>query len=233
MMSGNIDQAELEKFSSRADAWWDKQGEFKTLHDINPVRLQYIEQCTPLAHKNVLDVGCGGGILAEAMAKHNASVTAIDASKENISCAMQHADSSGITIDYHCCTAEDLAREQPHAFDVVTCMELLEHVPDPLSLVEACARLVKPGGHVIFSTLNRKPRAYLLAVLAGEYLLNLLPRGTHDYQKFIQPAELVRWCRQYGLQMNDLRGMHYNPLLKRCSLVKEPAVNYLLDTVAG
>lgn len=231
-MSSNIDTRELEKFASRADQWWNETGEFKTLHDINPVRLQFVMTCCDLNNRQVLDVGCGGGILTEAMAKQQAAVTAIDASASNIECASAHAQQQGLDIDYRCCTAEDLVATHAGQFDVVTCMELLEHVPDPASLIQACATLVKPGGHVIFSTINRHPKAYLLAVLAAEYLLHLLPRGTHDYQKFIKPAELVRWCRQQGLSVNDIRGLDYNPALKRCSLTGKPAVNYLVDTLA-
>ncbi len=231
-MSLNLDQNELEKFSSRADAWWDPEGEFKTLHDINPVRLGYIEACCPLASIKVLDVGCGGGLLAEAMASRGAIVSAIDASNENINCASQHARQSELNIHYQRATAEELASTHQGEFDLVTCMELLEHVPDPHSLIHACSKLVRPGGHVIFSTLNRHPKAYLMAVMGAEYVLNLLPKGTHDYKKFIQPSELVRWCRQNGLGLNDLRGLSYNPLLKRCSLISKPDINYLLDTIA-
>ena len=231
-MSANIDSDELEKFASRSDQWWDASGEFKTLHDINPVRLHYVNARYGLEKKQVLDVGCGGGILSEAMAKMDAFVTAIDASDSNIQCALTHAKQAGLGIDYLCCTAEDLAEKRPQQFDVVTCMELLEHVPDPVSLIRACARLVKPGGHVIFSTINRQPKAYLLAVLAGEYLLKLLPRGTHDYRKFIRPAELVNWCREAGLLARDIRGLDYNPVLNRCTLTTRPDVNYLIDTLA-
>ena len=229
-MSLNLDQNELAKFSSRADAWWDPQGDFKTLHDINPVRLQFIEQRYSINNRSVLDVGCGGGLLAEAMANSGGIVTAIDASAENIKAASNHANSQGLGVDYQCCTVEELAKEESKKYHIVTCMELLEHVPDPVSLINACTSLVAPGGHIFFSTLNRHPKSYLMAVLGAEYLLNLIPRGTHNYEKFIKPSELVKWCRGSGLQINELCGLHYNPLLNACRLVANPDVNYLLDT---
>jgi 2-polyprenyl-6-hydroxyphenyl methylase / 3-demethylubiquinone-9 3-methyltransferase len=227
----NIDLDELEKFSSRAEQWWDSEGEFKTLHHINPIRLRFITNIILLQDKHVLDVGCGGGILAEAMAKQNALVSAIDASEKNISIASQHASDNKLKINYHSTTAETFSESNTAKFDLVTCMELLEHVPDPASVIQACAAMVKPGGHVMFSTINRNIKAYMLAVLTGEYLLKLLPKGTHQYEKFIRPSELLSWCNEYQLQLNNIAGMQYNPLLKHCSLTKQPDVNYLVDTI--
>jgi 2-polyprenyl-6-hydroxyphenyl methylase / 3-demethylubiquinone-9 3-methyltransferase len=229
----NIDLNELEKFSSRADQWWDTDGEFKTLHDINPARLSFITNNVSIQDSHVLDIGCGGGILAEAMIKHGAIVTGLDASKENISIASQHALKNKLDINYVVSTAEAFSANHADKYDLITCMELLEHVPDPASIIKACANMIKPGGHVILSTLNRNIKAYLLAVLTGEYLLKLLPKGTHQFEKFIRPSELINWCNEYGLEMNDLTGLQYNPLLGRCSLVKTPDVNYLLDTIAS
>ena len=230
-MSANVDETEVHKFSSRAEEWWNITGDFKTLHEINPTRLAYIESCTNIHNKSVLDIGCGGGILSEAMAVKKANVTAIDASQENIDCAHEHAQQNNISINYQCVTAEELAIDNSSQFDVITCMELLEHVPDPASLIKACTELIKPGGHVIFSTINRQAQSYLFAIMAAEYVLNLLPKGTHDYQQFIKPAELAAWCAESGLTLRDIRGMQYNPLLKKCSLTQKPYVNYLMDTV--
>lgn len=227
----NIDLDELEKFSSRAEQWWDSNGEFKTLHQINPVRLDFITKNKALQDMRILDVGCGGGILAEAMAKQNAIVSAIDASKENIDIASKHALDNKLKINYLTTTTEAFSESNNSKFDLITCMELLEHVPDPASIIKACSKMIKPGGHVIFSTINRNIKAYMLAVLAGEYLLKLLPRGTHQYEKFIRPSELLSWCSETGLRMNDLAGMQYNPLLNHYSLTKKPDVNYLLDTI--
>jgi 2-polyprenyl-6-hydroxyphenyl methylase/3-demethylubiquinone-9 3-methyltransferase len=227
----NIDLNELEKFSSRADQWWDINGEFKSLHHINPIRLRFILNNTVLQDMHVLDVGCGGGILTEAMAKQAANVTGIDASKENISIASEHASNNGLNLNYLVTTAEAYSEDNQEKFDLITCMELLEHVPDPSSIIQACAKMIKPGGHVMFSTINRNIKAYMLAVLTGEYLLKLLPRGTHQYEKFIRPSELVNWCNEQSLQLNNLAGMDYNPLLNRCSLTKQPDVNYLIDTI--
>ncbi len=228
----NIDLNELEKFSSRADQWWDTQGEFKTLHDINPVRLSFITNNVSIQDLHVLDIGCGGGILAEALAKQGAIVTGLDASKENISIASQHASKNDLKINYVVSSAETFSENHLDKFDLITCMELLEHVPDPASIIQASGKMIKSGGHVIFSTINRNIKAYLLAVVTGEYLLKLLPRGTHRYEKFIRPSELVNWCSEQGLEMNDLAGMQYNPLISHCSLNKQPDVNYLLDTIA-
>jgi 2-polyprenyl-6-hydroxyphenyl methylase/3-demethylubiquinone-9 3-methyltransferase len=228
----NIDLEELEKFSSRAGQWWDSDGEFKTLHDINPVRLDYVTKHVSLKNSQIMDIGCGGGIFAEAMAKQGAFVTGLDASKENIEVATQHATEHQVEINYIVSTAESFAEDHISSFDVITCMELLEHVPDPVSIIQAASKMIKPGGHVIFSTINRSIKAYMLAVLTGEYLLKLLPKGTHHYEKFIRPSELVNWCKDNALEMNDLAGMQYNPLSGQCSLNAQPDVNYLLDTIA-
>ncbi len=227
----NIDLDELEKFSSRAEQWWDVNGEFKTLHHINPARLDFIIRNISLQNMSVLDVGCGGGILTEAMAKQAGNVTGIDAGEENINIASLHANESKLDINYIVTTAEDFSKNNIDNFDVVTCMELLEHVPYPASIIQACSKMVKPGGHVIFSTLNRNVKAYMFAILTGEYLLKLLPRGTHQYEKFIRPSELVNWCNNSNLKTNDMAGIQYNPLSDHCSLNNQPDVNYLLDTI--
>jgi len=227
MKTLNIDQQEIAKFDERAYGWWDPQGEFKTLHDINPLRLNFIDERTGLRGKRVLDVGCGGGILAESMAKQGATVTAIDMAEAPLVVARVHSLESGLTIDYRHITAEELAASEPAGFDVVTCMELLEHVPDPASLIRACATLVKPGGPVFFSTLNRTPKAYLHAVLGAEYLLRILPKGTHDYSKFIRPSELDTWVRAAGLQVHELIGLHYNPVTQHYWLAPGVDVNYM------
>lgn len=227
----NVDPAELQKFSDLAHRWWDPESEFKPLHDINPLRLDWIDRCAGLAGKRVADVGCGGGILAESMAARGAEVTGIDLSDKALAVARLHLLESGHKVDYRKCAAEDLAREAPAAFDIVTCLEMLEHVPDPASTVRACRDLVKPGGRVFFSTINRNPKAYLFAVVGAEYLLRLLPKGTHDYAKFIRPAELSRYCREAGLQVEEIIGMSYNPLTKVYSLGRDTDVNYLLRAV--
>ena len=228
----NIDFSELEKFSSRADHWWDTRGEFKTLHDINPARLGFITRHVSIQDLRVLDIGCGGGILAEAMVKQGAIVTAIDASKENISIASQHASVNDLKINYFVDNAETFSENHIDTFDLITCMELLVHVPDPVSIIQACSKMIDSGGHVIFSTINRNIKAYILAVVASEYFFKLLPRGTHRYEKFIRPSELANWCNKYNLEVNDLAGMHYNPLLSRCTINEHPDVNYLLDTIS-
>lgn len=230
--SENIDLKELEKFSSRADQWWNPAGEFKTLHDINPARLSFVTRHTTLKNLQVMDIGCGGGIFAEAMANQGARVTGLDASKENIKIASQHATENRVEINYIVSTAEDSAEEYINRFDVITCMELLEHVPDPVSIIQAASKMIKPGGHVFFSTINRNIKAYMLAVLSGEYLLKLLPKGTHQYEKFIRPSELVTWCKDNNLELNDIAGMHYNPLSGQCTLNTQVDVNYLLGTIA-
>ena len=230
-LSGNVDAQELGKFAALAHKWWDKNSEFKPLHDINPLRLDYIDGIAALNGKVVLDVGCGGGILSESMHQRGAKVTGIDLGEKALGVARLHQLESGATVDYRCISVEQLAKEQPAGFDVVTCMEMLEHVPDPASVVSACASLVKPGGHLFFSTLNRNPKSYLFAVIGAEYLLNLLPRGTHDYEKFIKPSELAAWARSSGLEVQAPVGMSYNPLTKRYWLSHDVTVNYLLHTI--
>jgi len=229
--AANVDPAELAKFSALAAKWWDPTSEFRPLHEINPLRLGWIDGIVPLAGKRVLDVGCGGGILAEAMAATGASVTGIDLAEKSLKVANLHKLESGAKVDYECISAEDLATREPASFDVITCMEMLEHVPVPSSIVRACATLVKPGGHVFFSTLNRNPKSYLFAVIGAEYILNLLPRGTHEYMKFIKPSELARFAREAGLTTQGLMGMHYNPLTGRYWLAQNTDVNYLVHTV--
>ena len=228
----NVDPAELAKFSALAHRWWDPTSEFRPLHEINPLRLAHIEKLAGgLAGKRILDVGCGGGILAEAMAAKGAQVTGIDLADKPLKVAMLHKIETGSRVDYRLVSAEDLAAESPASFDVVTCMELLEHVPDPPSTVGACARLVKPGGRVFFSTINRNAKAFLFAIVGAEYVLNLLPKGTHEYARFIRPSELARACREAGLAVTDLTGMTYNPLTKAYSLGRDVDVNYMLGTV--
>lgn len=226
--SRNADQAELDKFSELAHRWWDPESEFKPLHDINPLRLDWIDRSIGLAGKKVLDVGCGGGILAESMATRGATVTGIDLSDKALSVAKLHLLESGQKVEYRKVAAEELAVEMPGAFDVVTCLEMLEHVPEPASTVRACAQLVRPGGTVYFSTINRNPKSYLFAVIGAEYVLNLLPRGTHDYAKFIRPAELARYCREAGLSVSEVIGMTYNPITKSYALGTNTDVNYLM-----
>jgi 2-polyprenyl-6-hydroxyphenyl methylase/3-demethylubiquinone-9 3-methyltransferase len=223
----NADPREVAKFEALASRWWDTQGAFKALHDINPLRLAFVEATGRLAGQTVLDVGCGGGILAEGMAARGATVTGIDASRAALTTARLHLEESGVAVDYVCATAEQMAHERPGEFDLVTCMELLEHVPEPASVVAACARLARPGGEVIFSTINRNPKAYVLAVIGAEYLLRLLPRGTHDYEKFIRPSELAAWARSTGLILHELRGLNYNPVTRRYRLSGDVDVNYL------
>lgn len=224
----NVDAVEIDKFSRLAHKWWDKTSEFKPLHDINPLRLGYIDGHAELAGKTVLDVGCGGGILAESMAKHGAAeVTGIDMAEKSLKIAKLHALEENVgNISYRHIRVEELAAEMPHSFDVVTCMELLEHVPDPAAIIAACAQLVKPDGMVFFSTINRNPKSYAHAIVGAEYLLGLVPRGTHDWQKFITPAELARMCRQAGLDVIDSKGMTYNPLTKIYRLDDNTDVNY-------
>ncbi len=226
----NVDPLELEKFSQLAHRWWDPGAEFKPLHDINPLRLDLIDGIAGLRGKTVLDVGCGGGILAEAMAARGARVTGIDLAEKPLKVAQLHLLESGLTVEYRLAAAETLASETPASFDVVTCMELVEHVPDPAATVKACAELVRPGGHVFFSTINRNLKSYLFAVVGAEYVLKLLPRGTHDYAKFIKPSELAAMCRNAGLQVGGITGMTYNPLTKRYALGRDTDVNYILQT---
>ena len=224
----NADPAELEKFSKLAHRWWDPQGEFRPLHEINPLRLEWIDRHAGLAGKSVLDVGCGGGILAEAMARRGARVTGIDLSEKGLRVAELHLVESKLAITYEKISAEAYAATHPGEFDVVTCMELLEHVPEPQSMVAACAGLTRPGGKLFFSTINRNPKSYLFAVVGAEYVLKLLPKGTHDYLRFIKPSELARWSRASGLQPDELIGMTYNPITRRYRLGSNCDVNYLL-----
>lgn len=226
----NADPRELDKFGELAHRWWDPDSEFKPLHDINPLRLDWIDKNTSLAGKRVLDVGCGGGILAESMARRGAQVTGIDLSERPLSVARLHLLDSEekLILEYRMIAVEALAEEQAASFDVITCMEMLEHVPEPASVVHACAKLVKPGGQIFLSTINRKPKAYLHAVIGAEYILNLLPRGTHDYARFLRPAELARDCRNAGLCVDEIIGMTYNPLNKIYTLNTDTSVNYLL-----
>ena len=224
----NADQAELDKFSELAHCWWDPASEFKPLHDINPLRLDWIDRSIGLAGRKVLDIGCGGGILSESMAARGAAVTGIDLSDKALSVAKLHLLETGQQVDYRKISAEELAVDMPGAFDVVTCLEMLEHVPDPASTVRACAQLVRPGGAIFLSTINRSPKSYLFAVIGAEYVLNLLPRGTHDYAKFIRPAELARHCREAGLTVGEIIGMGYNPLAKTYALGANTDVNYLM-----
>jgi len=227
----NVDHAEVRKFEELASRWWDPHSEFKPLHDINPLRLGYIDEIARIDGKSVLDVGCGGGILSESMAARGATVTGIDMGEAPLEVARLHLLESGLEVNYQRIPVEELAREQPESFDAVTCMEMLEHVPDPGSIIQACHDLVKPGGHVFFSTLNRNPKSYLFAIVGAEYVLNMLPKGTHDYAKFIRPSELDHWIREAGLQSTDIMGMTYNPFTKVYKL--DPAdvdVNYMVAT---
>jgi 2-polyprenyl-6-hydroxyphenyl methylase/3-demethylubiquinone-9 3-methyltransferase len=226
----NIDPGEVAKFDRQAAHWWDPEGEFKPLHEINPLRLDYLEARTALAGSKVLDVGCGGGLLSEGMAKRGASVTGIDLSEGALAVARLHLLESGLEIVYRHVSAEQLAAEQPGEFDVVTCMELLEHVPDPESLVAACSKLLRPGGRAFFSTINRNPKAYLFAILGAEYVLGLLPKGTHRYERFIRPSELAAWLRRAGLDLEETAGMGYNPLTRQYFLTTDVSVNYLACT---
>ncbi len=227
----NFDPAELAKFSDLAHRWWDKESEFRPLHQINPLRLDWIDALAPLKEKRVLDVGCGGGILADSMARRGATVLGIDLASKALKVAHLHALEAQTTgVQYREIGAEDLAAEQPASFDIVTCMEMLEHVPDPASVVKACATLVKPGGHVFFSTINRNSKAFLFAIVGAEYLLNMLPRGTHEYAKFIKPSELAAYCRAVDLNLQQAKGMEYNPLTRHYWLSADTGVNYLLAT---
>ncbi len=227
----NADPAELAKFSELAHRWWDPESEFRPLHQINPLRLDWIDSLAGLAGKQVLDVGCGGGILSDSMARKGATVTGIDLSVKALRVAQLHAMEVGTpNLSFREVSAEDMAREQPAAFDVVTCMEMLEHVPDPASVVKACSTLVKPGGWVFFSTINRNSKSFLFAIVGAEYVLNLLPRGTHEYAKLIRPSELGSYCRSAGLDLQQTRGMAYNPLTQRCWLNQDTSVNYLFAT---
>lgn len=226
--TANVDPNEIRKFEELAWRWWDRDSEFKPLHDINPLRLNYIDDYTHLQGKQVIDVGCGGGILAESMARRGAHVTGIDMGDAPLSVAKLHALESGVDITYRQISAEAMAEEAPQQFDTVTCMEMLEHVPDPASVIAACAKLVKPGGNVFFSSINRNPKAFLLAIVGAEYVLNMLPKGTHEYGKFIRPSELERWARSVGLELRNVSGMTYNPLFQSYRLGANVDVNYLM-----
>ena len=229
--SANVDPAELAKFSELAHRWWDTESEFRPLHQINPLRLNWIQSLAPLAGKKVVDIGCGGGILSDAMARQGAQVLGADLAVKSLKVAQLHALEAGTQgVQYREISAEDLALEQAGQFDVVTCMEMLEHVPDPSSIVRACAQLVKPGGYVFFSTLNRNAKSFLFAIVGAEYVLNMLPRGTHEYAKFIRPSELARDCREAGLDWQNTRGMEYNPITRRYWMSNDTSVNYLVAT---
>ena len=223
----NVDPNEIAKFEELASRWWDAQGEFKPLHEINPLRLHYIDERANIEGKKVLDVGCGGGILSESMAQRGAKVTAIDMGKAPLSVARLHAMEADVEVDYQQITVEELAIKMPGEFDTVTCMEMLEHVPDPASVINACCQLVKPGGSVFLSTINRNPKSYLFAIVGAEYILNMLPKGTHDYEKFIRPSELDEWARKSQLELKDITGMTYNPLTKSYKLGRDVDVNYM------
>ena len=228
-MMDNVDAAEIAKFEALAKQWWDRNGEFKPLHDINPLRSNFIDQHSPVAGKRLLDVGCGGGILCESMTHRGAIVTGIDMGEAPLAVAKLHCSESQLTIDYRRMTAEALAEEQPANYDIVTCLEMLEHVPDPSAIIQACAKLVKPGGDLYFSTINRNPKSYLFAIIGAEYVLRLLPKGTHDYEKFIRPSELSQWLRHAQLELQEMTGMTYNPFTKKYRLnSKDVSVNFLM-----
>lgn len=230
-MTSNVDAAEIDKFSQWADRWWDADGDMAPLHAINPLRTDYITRGQSLDGLTAVDVGCGGGLLTEALAKAGAQVTGVDMAEASIGVAKAHAEQSGLDIDYRLTTAEQLAAAQPASFDLITCLEMLEHVPDPASVVAACAALVKPGGQVVFSTINRNPKAFAFAIVGAEYVLKLLPQGTHDYAAFIKPSELGAWARDAGLRIDDCCGLTYNPLAKTYRLqADDVSVNYLMRT---
>jgi len=226
--TANVDPAEIAKFEALASRWWDPNGEFRPLHQINPLRLGYIDQLCGLAGKQVIDIGCGGGILAESMAAQGAQVTGIDLGEAPLAVARLHLLETGQQVDYQCISAEDIASREPQRYDVVTCMEMLEHVPDPASTIAACMQLLKPGGQAFFSTINRNPKSWLFAIVGAEYLLQLLPKGTHDYARFIRPSELGQWCRQAGLETRQITGMSYNPISREFRLGDNVDVNYIL-----
>lgn len=230
-MHTNYDTQELEKFAQLAVHWWDETGELKTLHQVNPIRLCYIAEKTNLSGKRIIDIGCGGGILSEGLAKLGADVTGIDMNKSVIEVAKLHQLESGTNVEYLHTSAEAIATERPAQYDIVTCLEMLEHVPNPASAIKACADLVKPGGHLFFSTLNRNPKSYLFAILGAEYLLKILPKNTHDYAKFIKPSELNQWCRQVAITPQNMRGIIYNPFSQQFKLSDDISVNYLLHAI--
>lgn len=228
-MINNVDNSEIAKFEALASRWWDRESEFKPLHEINPLRINWIEEHIALAGKKILDVGCGGGILSEGMAKRGAEVTAIDMGEAPLAVAKLHQLESQVSVDYFKSTAEDFAEQHAGEYDIVTCLEMLEHVPNPSSVVNAVYKLVKPNGYVFFSSINRNPKSFLFAIIGAEYLLRLLPRGTHDYQKFIRPSELGGWCREVGLEVQDMVGLTYNPLTKIYKLGRNVDVNYMVQ----
>ncbi|UYZ83758.1 bifunctional 2-polyprenyl-6-hydroxyphenol methylase/3-demethylubiquinol 3-O-methyltransferase UbiG [Entomomonas sp. E2T0] len=230
MSNNNVDNAEIAKFEALASRWWDRESEFKPLHDINPLRINWIEEHISLAGKKVLDVGCGGGILSEGMAKRGAIVTGIDMGDAPLSVAKLHQLESQVAVEYFKSTAEAFAEEHAGEYDIVTCLEMIEHVPDPSSVIRACRKLVKPNGYIFLSTINRNPKSYLFAIVGAEYVLRLLPRGTHDYQKFVKPSELGLWCREAGLDVQDMIGLVYNPLSKTYKLAGDVSVNYMIQT---
>jgi 2-polyprenyl-6-hydroxyphenyl methylase/3-demethylubiquinone-9 3-methyltransferase len=228
----NVDDAEIAKFEALAARWWDPEGEFRPLHDINPLRANWIDEHAPVAGTDLLDVGCGGGILAEAMARRGARVRGIDMGEGPLSVARLHRLESGVEVDYRRCTAEELAAETPAAYDVVCCLEMLEHVPDPAAVIRACADLARPGGQLFFSTINRNPKAFLFAVVGAEHILRLLPAGTHEYAKFIRPSELARWIRDAGLITGAMTGLTYNPITRRYRLERDDvSVNYMIQAL--
>jgi len=228
--NSNVDQQEIAKFEALAFRWWDTESEFKPLHDINPLRLDFIDKHASLTGKKVLDIGCGGGILSESMAKRGAKVKGIDLGEAPLAVAKIHAKEENLDVEYQAIAAEDIAQQEPNSYDIVTCMEMLEHVPDPAAIVTACANLVKPGGHVFFSTINRNPKSFLFAIVGAEYVLNLLPKGTHHYEKLIRPSELDQWIRQATLHTNEIIGMNYNPLHKTYKLSSDTSVNYIVHS---
>lgn len=230
-MNANVDPQEIAKFEELANRWWDLDSEFKPLHDINPLRVNYIDKRSPLAGKTVLDIGCGGGILSEGMAQRGATVTGIDMGDAPLAVAKIHLHESGLAIDYQKSTAEDWATDHSHGYDIVACLEMLEHVPDPGSVIKAAAAMAKPGAQLFFSTINRNPKAWAFAILGAEHILNLLPKGTHDYAKFIKPSELAGWMREAGLELKDVSGMSYNPLTKVYKISDDADVNYLVHAV--
>ena len=232
MSKPNIDINEIKKFEALAGRWWDKESKFKPLHDINPLRANWIDKYSPVAKKKVLDIGCGGGILAESLTQRGAIVTGIDMGEAPLAVARLHSLETGLSIDYKKCTAESLVAEETEQFDIITCLEMLEHVPDPASVILACSKLVKPGGHLYFSTINRNIKSYLFAVIGAEYILNLLEKGTHDYAKFIRPCEMGNWIRDSGLEMKEITGLTYNPFNKNYRLNEEDVnVNYMVHTI--
>ena len=227
----NVDAAEIAKFEALAERWWDPTSEFRPLHDINPLRLDYIDQRVGLQGKTVIDIGCGGGLVAEGMARRGATVTGIDLGEAPLAVARLHAEKEGVTVEYLNMAAEEIAAQRAGQYDAVTCLEMLEHVPDPGAVIAACAQLVKPGGQVFFSTINRNPKAFALAIVGAEYILRLLPRGTHEYAKLIKPSELAGWARDAGLQLKDTCGMHYNPFTGGATLNRDVSVNYLVHCI--